>query len=268
MKVTYNWLKDFVDIKVPPQALADKLTMAGLEVVSLEESGGDFVFEIEITSNRPDWLSVSGVAREVAAITGSKLKQPKTAGFKPQAKIKAAAGGINQANIKIENKKDCPLYTGKIIRGVKVGASPEWLKKRLEAVGCRSVNNVVDITNYILFETGHPLHAFDLDKLNTQAVTVRRGRPEEKIVIIDGQEKKLDGEILVIADKEKAVAIAGVMGGKDTEVSFSTVNIFLEAAVFNPAVVRKSRQKLGLQSDSSYRFERGVNPHTAESASR
>ena len=159
MKVTYNWLKDFVDIKLSPQALAEKLTMAGLEVKSVEEKAGDFVFEIEITSNRPDWLSVVGVAREVAAITNSKLKRQN---LKPQLKIQNSKKAFE---IKIEDKKDCPLYTAKIIRDVKVAPSPKWVKERLELVGCRSVNNVVDITNYILFEAGEPLHAFDLDKL-------------------------------------------------------------------------------------------------------
>ncbi|MDP2043856.1 MAG: phenylalanine--tRNA ligase beta subunit-related protein, partial [Candidatus Omnitrophota bacterium] len=143
MKVTYNWLNDFVNIKISPQALAEKLTMAGLEVVSLEEAQGDFVFEIEITSNRPDWLSILGVAREIAAITGGKLKPAKT--LEPKTK------NLN-LKIQLEDKKDCPFYSARIIRDVKVGPSPDWLKKRLELLGCRSVNNIVDITNYYLFE--------------------------------------------------------------------------------------------------------------------
>ncbi|MDD5128063.1 MAG: phenylalanine--tRNA ligase subunit beta [Candidatus Omnitrophica bacterium] len=265
MKVTYSWLKDFIDIKISPRELADKLTIAGLEVVSLEEleksvspSGRDFVFEIEITSNRPDWLSILGVAREISAITGSKLKSAKT----PKVKFK----GLKPIEILVAESTDCPFYSAMIIRGVKVAPSPEWLKKRLEALGCRSVNNIVDITNYVLFESGQPLHAFDLDKLSQQAIYVRRGRPNESITIIDGQQKILDNEILVIADKNRAVAIAGVMGGKNTEVTEATCNILLESAVFNPIVVRRGRQKLGLQSESAYRFERGVDLENAQNA--
>ncbi|MFH0913087.1 MAG: phenylalanine--tRNA ligase subunit beta [Candidatus Omnitrophota bacterium] len=170
--------------------------------------------------------------------------------------------------MEIESKRDCPLYTARIIRDVKVGPSPAWLTKRLELIGCRSVNNVVDITNYVLFTWGEPLHAFDLNKLKGDTIIVRRAKSGEKIIAIDGEEKILDPDILVIADDQKPVALAGVMGGKDTEVTEATQNILLEAAVFNPIVVRRGRQKLGIQSDSSYRFERGVDAETVESASR
>jgi len=266
MKVTYNWLKDFVAIKITPELLAEKLTMAGLEVTSLDKKLGDFVFEIEITSNRPDWLSVVGIAREVAAITGQKLQS--------LPKIKSQALGRNPADkacglkICIEDKKDCPLYTAKIIKGVKVGPSPSWLRDRLELIGCRSVNNIVDITNYILFETGEPLHAFDLDKLSRGEIFIRRAKNNEKIVTIDGGEKTLNQNILVIADKEKPVAVAGVMGGKDTEVTEATTNILLEAAAFNQIAVRQARRSLGLQSESAYRFERGIDLEIVETASQ
>jgi len=264
MKVTYNWLRDFVEIKIPAKELADKLTMAGLEVVSLEEKGGDFIFEIEITSNRPDWLSIAGVAREVAAITGAKLKDScpllnlrKASGgsIRPKTKNQVAKGNLK---IGIEDRKDCPLYSARIIKNIKVASSPAWISKRLELVGCRSVNNVVDITNYVLFELGEPLHAFDLDKLNQEKIIVRRAKAGEKMLTIDGIENNLAQDVLVIADQDKAVAIAGVMGGKDTEVSFGTKNILLEAAVFNPVVIRRSRQSVGKTSESSYRFERGI----------
>jgi len=262
MKFTLDWLKDFVDVKIRPRQLAEKLTMAGLEVVSLEEKGGDCVFEIEITSNRPDWLSVIGIAREAAAVTGAKLKLQNCRIIKSPAAKKQAA-----FHIKVEDKKDCPLYTAKIIKGVKVGPSPDWLKKRLEAVDCRSVNNIVDITNYILFTYGHPLHAFDLDKLDADTIIIRRAKPGEKITTINEKAAALDHEILVIADKERPVAVAGVMGGKDTEVTQGTKNILLESAVFNPVVVRRGRQRLGIQSESSYRFERGTDPAVALAAS-
>jgi len=278
VRVTYNWLKDFVEIKIPAQALADKLTMAGLEVTSLEARDGDFVFEIEITSNRPDWLSVMGIAREVAAITGKKFgtrfsvlgsrKSPPIPPFS-----KGGSGGINSEyrtlSIYIENKKDCPLYTAKIIRDVKVGPSPDWLKNRLELIGCRSINSIVDITNYILFTWGEPLHAFDLDKLagNQLKIITRRAKKGEKLVTIDGVERLLDENILIIAHDEKPIAVAGIMGGKDSEVTSNTKNILLEAALFNPILIRRSRQKLGIQTDSSYRFERGIAPETVEFSS-
>ncbi len=261
MKVTYSWLKDFVNLKIAPAQLAEKLTMAGLEVVSLEEAAGDSVFEIEITSNRPDWLSVLGIAREVGAICGLKLK---TVNLK-ETKIKAK--DCLPVKILVSDKKDCPFYSGRVICDVKVGTSPAWLKERLESLGCRSINNIVDITNYILFETGHPLHAFDLEALNQKEINVRRAKTGEKIITISGEQKILDPEILVIADGNKPVAIAGIMGGKEAEVTFKTRNILLESAVFNPILVRRGKQKLGLQSESAYRFERGVDLETAKSAS-
>ncbi len=255
-----------MEIKITAQALADKLTMAGLEVTSLEEKGGDFVFEIEVTSNRPDCLSVIGIAREVAAITGKKLvTNPSVVSC--QLPVVRKRKDLIEYQIRIEDKKDCSLYTAKIIKGVKVGPSPDWLRKRLELIGCRSINNIVDITNYILFTYGEPLHAFDLDKLISGAIFVRRARNGERITTIDAEQRMLGEDILVIADKNNPVAIAGIMGGLDSEVTESTRNILLEAAVFNPVLVRRGGQKLGLHSDSAYRFERGVSFETAEFAS-
>ncbi|MBU1998220.1 MAG: phenylalanine--tRNA ligase subunit beta [Candidatus Omnitrophota bacterium] len=276
MKFTYNWLKEFVELKLTPEKLAEKLTMAGLEVKSLQAKDGDFILEIEITSNRPDWLSVVGIAREVAAITGKRLKIPKLVNG-PQSmahgsKARGKTGGLStvdyrRVSIKIEDIKDCPLYTAKIIRDVLVRPSPEWLKKRLELIGCRSINNVVDITNYIMFTYGEPLHAFDLDKLNTERIVIRRARKGEKISNIDQVERILNEDILVIADEQKPVAIAGVMGGKDTEVDERTRSILLEAAIFDPVVIRRGRRLIGMQSESSYRFERGVDFDTASGSS-
>ncbi|MFH0917937.1 MAG: phenylalanine--tRNA ligase subunit beta [Candidatus Omnitrophota bacterium] len=252
MKITYSWLKDFVDIKISPQKLAQHLTMAGLEIVSLEKIGEDFVLEIEITSNRPDWLSVLGIAREVSAICGLKLK---TANFQ-EPKIKSP--DLWPLKISVANQQDCPFYSARIISGVRVGPSPEWLKKRIESLGCRSVNNIVDITNYYLLELGQPLHAFDLDKLSSPEIKVRRAKTDEKMVTLDGATRLLGPEILVIADAHNPIAIAGIMGGKATEVTLKTRNILLESAIFNPVLVRRAKQKLGVQSESAYRFERGV----------
>ncbi len=287
MKITYNWLKDFVEIKISPKSLAEKLTMAGLEVVSLEEKAGDFVLEIEITSNRPDWLSVYGIAREVAAVTGKKFLSSQVLKF--SSKNMRTCEPENKLTIHIQDKKDCPLYTARIIRGVKVGPSPEWLRKRLELVGCRSVNNIVDITNYLLFELGEPMHAFDLDKLVLEFsssrvlglnIVVRRAIKGEELTVINGTKKLLDENILIIAAginsrtheltnsrTNKPIAIAGIMGGKETEVTLKTRNILLESAVFNPITVRRGRQALGLQSESSYRFERGIDLEIVEKAS-
>ena len=263
MKFTYNWLKEFVDIKISARELADKLTMAGIEVTALEKKNGDFVFEIEITSNRPDWLSVAGIAREVAAITNLKFKVPPAAAASRPEK-EAREKPVFQVNI--EDKKDCPFYSATIIKGLQVADSPDWLKKRLESVGCRSVNNIVDITNYAMFEWGEPLHAFDLSKLAPGEIIIRRAKTGEKILTIDQQERSLDPRVLVIADKSHPLAIAGVMGGQDSEISPSTRDIILEAAVFNPVLVRKGRQLIGLQSDSSYRFERGIDRQTLGSS--
>lgn len=260
MKFTYNWIKDYIDLKLPAEELADRLTMAGLEVVALERKGTDVVFEVEITSNRPDWLSVLGIAREIAVLTGTKIKNPVN-------KIKEKRNSGEFIKVEVENNRDCPLYTARIINDVKVGPSPQWLKERLELIGCRSVNNVVDITNYCLFELGEPLHAFDLDKISPDRIIIRRGKPGERLVAIDGALRDLDHNILVIADKQKPLALAGIMGGKESEVTYSTKNILLEAAIFNPILIRRARQAQGIQSESSYRFERGVGREAAENAS-
>jgi len=262
MKVTYNWLKDFVEIKIPPELVAEKLTMAGLEVTALTAKDKDYVFEVEVTANRADCLSVVGIARELAAVTGKKLAIATKSEGHQVTSCKA-----RPFSIQIEDKKDCPLYIARIIKDVKVGLSPEWLRKRLELIGCRSINNIVDTTNYVLFTWGEPLHAFDLDRLSSDTVIVRRAKKEEKIVIIDGQEKTLDPDTLVIADKEKPLAIAGIMGGQDTEVTGATKNILLEAAVFNPVILRRSRRALGLESEAAYRFERGIDLGVVENAS-
>jgi phenylalanyl-tRNA synthetase beta chain len=263
MKVTYNWIRDFVDVDLSPLELADKLTMAGIEVKAIEPRGKDFVFEIEITSNRPDWACVLGIAREVAALTGRKLKNPQAQADVKKAKAKGAAA----FKIEIEDKADCPLYTAKLFSQLRVGASPDWLKERLELVGCRSINNVVDITNYCLYELGEPMHAFDADTLSPGSIIIRRAKASEKLMTIDGQQRQLGPGVLVIADEKKPVALAGVMGGKDTEVTEKTRNVLLEAAIFNPVVVRRGRQALGLQTEASYRFERGIDPEIVEIAS-
>lgn len=251
MKISYNWLGEYVEINLAPDKLAEALTMAGLSVESVTSLGGDNILEIEITANRPDWLSVIGVAREVAALTGGKLKIP------PAQKNKIQPSG-RSIKIKIEDRVLCPRYTARIIRDVKVGVSPAWLKARIEAMGLRSVNNIVDVTNYCLFETGEPMHAFDLDKISSDEVTVRKALQGEKITLIEGAEKTLDKSMLVIADGKAPVAIAGIMGGRDTEVTNATRNILLEAACFDQVSIRRTAKKLSIATESSYRFERKI----------
>ncbi len=288
-----------MDIKIPAQELAKKLTIAGLEVTSLEKKNGDFVFEFEITSNRPDCLSVIGIAREAAAITGKKLKLDTGYSMLDTGKGKRASSIQHPASkleIKVESKKDCPLYTARIIKGIRVKPSPDWLKRRLELVGVRSVNNIVDITNYVLMETGQPLHAFDLNQLVSQSasqpvsqsasqpvsqsvnIIVRRAREKEDIVTIDGVKRTLDKDVLIIAaDRQtgrqadrktgRPVAIAGIMGGLDSEVKENTSAVLLEAAVFSPIITRRASRSLGLSSESSYRFERGIDSQGVDFAS-
>ncbi len=257
MRVSYNWLKNYVGIKVPAGKLAELLTMAGLAVDSIEKKSDDSVFEVEITSNRPDWLSYIGVAREVAAITGKKLKIPSIRHCEGTKAI-VSPSSQRQIVVKVEDEKLCPRYTARVIYNVKVGESPDWLKKKIEAVGLRPVNNIVDITNFCLFETGEPMHAFDLDKLSGRSIIVRKAAKDEKIKAIDGTERALDESMLVIADSDRPIAVAGVMGGANTEVGMSTKNILLEAAYFDPISVRRTSRRLALSTESSYRFERKV----------
>ncbi len=210
--------------------------------------GGDSVFDIEVTPNRPDWLSVIGIAREVAALTGHALRRPEV----------TTENTESTENVTVEAPDLCPRYTARMIRGVKIGPSPAWLKQILEKVGMRSINNVVDVTNYVLLESGHPLHAFDYRRLKGGKIVVRRARDKEVFEAIDNTRHELNGENLVIADAERVVALAGVMGGKNSEISDATVDVLLESAWFAPGSVRKTSKRTGLASESSYRFERGA----------
>ncbi len=264
MKINYNWIKELVDIKISPEKLADALSMAGLSVASFDKVGEDCVYDIEVTSNRPDWLSVRGIVHEISAVTGARLKKQVTSKNKITKEVKNS--NKQSVSITIENTKDCKFYYGNVICGVKVGPSPDWLKSKLETLGLRSINNVVDITNFCLLELGQPLHAFDIDKIAGRKIMVRRAKKGESITLIDGQKKDLGEGILVIADEKRPVAVAGVMGGAETEVGISTKNILLESACFDPVLVRRGSRALGVSSDSSYRFERGVDEVTVKTA--
>jgi phenylalanyl-tRNA synthetase beta chain len=263
MKISTNWLKDFVELAPPVTRTAERLTMAGLEVKKCEtlKTPADTVFEIEITSNRPDWLSHWGVAREIAAVENLSLKSPVV---DPDSGRTPPQGW----KIHLKDPDGCPYYTGVLIEGIAEAKTPDFIVDRLLACGTRSVNLIVDITNYVLLETGQPLHAFDADLLKGKEVQVRRAKAGEKLLMIDGSSLELKPDDLVIADSERAVALAGVMGGKDSEISGRTRNVFLESAFFNPGRVRKSSRQHQLSSDSSYRFERRVDPEAVDLGSR
>jgi len=254
MRISYNWLKEYIDIKIKPEELADNLTMAGLEVTSLAKVNNDVIFEMEITPNRPDWLSIIGIAKEVSAVLSKKINIKRSAYF-VSAKDET---GNKKTTVELYDEDLCPLYTARIIESVQIGPSPKWLRDRIESMGLRSINNVVDITNFCLFELGQPLHAFDFDKLSKNTLIVRRAKNEESIELIDGSSKTLTTDNLVIADNDKPIAVAGIMGAKNTEVTEKTKNILLESAYFNPLSVRRTSRKIGISSESSYRFERGV----------
>jgi phenylalanyl-tRNA synthetase beta chain len=215
----------------------------------------DVVMEIGITPNRPDALSHIGVARDLAAIFNRELKMPAV-------ELNESDVDVNtQASVEIVDTVNCPRYSAKVVKGVQVKESPEWMKKRLKAVGLRPISNIVDITNYIMFEFGQPMHAFDLDKVGGSKIIVRKAGADNKFVTLDSKERVINPDSLMICDGNKPVAVAGVMGGENSEISNSTANILIESAYFNPSSVRKTSKQLGLSTDSSYRFERGTDPN-------
>ena len=262
MKISIEWLSQYVEINESAEDVADILSELGFPLEGVEEVDGDKVIDIEVTSNRGDCLSYIGVAREIAAVTGRELKMPE---------VKLAESDLNAdelVDVSVLDDENCARYTARVISDVKIGQSPEWMVKRLESVGIRSVNNVVDATNYAMLETGQPPHAFDFDKLAGGKIVVRRGIKGERVVSIDETKCKLDEGMLVIADENRPIAIAGVMGGLDTEISESTTRILLEDAQFAPVCVRTTGRKLGLSSESSFRFERFVDTERIDWASQ
>jgi phenylalanyl-tRNA synthetase beta chain len=253
MLIPIPWLRDYVSFDLDVAALAERLTMAGLEVEEIHETADGTVLDIYVTPNRGDCLSLVGVAREVAAITGGTWRGPE---FRLRADGPAEPG----LTVTIEDPDLCPRYAARVIRGVKVGESPAWLQGRLRAAGLRPISGVVDVTNYVMLELGQPLHAFDLSTLREGRIGVRRARPNETITTIDGTAVMLEPDMLVIADAGRPVAIAGVMGGLETEVTASTTDLLLESAHFSPASVRRTARRIPLSTPASYRFERSVDP--------
>jgi len=250
----------------------------------LGRSSGDVVFDLEVTPNRPDLNSVIGIAREIAAITGNPLKLPSvSAGGAPRRPNSTENSGLRGTqpsenvgelvSVRLEDSENCPRYTARVIKGVKVGPSPDWLKSTLEKVGIRSISNVVDVTNYVMLEIGQPLHAFDYHLIAKSAdgrptIVVRRATAGEKFKTLDNQERTLTNEMLLIADEQKGIALAGVMGGANTEINNSTVDVLIESAYFHPTNIRRTSKQLGLRSESSYRFERGADVNICDWASQ
>jgi phenylalanyl-tRNA synthetase beta chain len=258
MRVPCEWLRELVETAATPDEIAGRLTMLGLEVEGSESVEGDVVFEVNVTPNRPDCLSMIGIARELSAAFGVPLKIPQHA-----INEKLSASGFS---VEILNPGLCRRYTGRVIKGVRISASPQQMKERLEKCGLRSVNNVVDVTNYVLLEFGHPLHAFDADRIEGRKIVVDTAGGDGKIVTLDGVERALPEDALLIRDSRRPIAIAGIMGGSGTDVSEKTENIFLESAYFEPFSVRRTSKRLNLVSESSYRFERGTDIEFMESA--
>ena len=252
MKISFQWLRNFLDLTEEPAAAGDRLTMVGLAIDGVETVGDDTILALDITANRGDCLSHLGVARELGAIYDVDIGRPETH------LDEGSASAEESCTISIADAELCHRYCGRFISGVTIGPSPDWLVERLEAVGIRSINNVADITNYVLMELGHPLHAFDADTLEGSAIVVRRAVSGETLRTLDGQERKLDTSMLVIADAERPVALAGIMGGFETEISEKTANVLLESAWFDPISVRKTGRRINLGTEASYRFERGA----------
>ena len=265
MKIVYDWLKDFVEVKATPDELASRLALTGTNIGGIEKGAHGAVIDAEVSSNRPDCLGHYGIAREVGAVFQVPLKP-----VSPKPLESTAAKASDAVRVEIQTPDLCGRFTARVIRGVKIQPSPEWLKDRLEASGVASINNVVDVSNYVMLELGHALHAFDYDKVRDHRIVVRRAKPAEKIRTLDGIERTLDPGICMICDGDgsRAVGIGGIMGGAETEISWSTKNVLVECAWFEPVVVRRATRFLKLHTEASTRFGRGADREMAELASR
>src|SRR5258707_1741323 len=272
MKIVYNWLKDFVDVTATPQELGSRLALSGTNIGGVENGPHGAVIEAEVSSNRPDCLGRYGIAREVAAIYKLPLKQVSPKPVESEAKTSDAV------KVEIQSPELCGRFTARVIRNVGIQPSPKWLKDRLEASGVASISNVVDISNYVMLELGHPLHTFDYDKVRDHKIVVRRAKPgdaagkaaPEKMRTLDGIERQFDSNLCIISDGDgsRAIGIGGIMGGVETEISFSTKNVLIECAWFEPVAIRRAARFLKLHTEASTRFGRGADPEMAELASR
>ena len=252
MKLSYKWLGELAPLTLHAKELAERLTMAGFAVESIERVGDDHILDVDLTSNRPDALSHYGLAREAALICGTEARRPEATFTESGEKIE------DVTSVELRDADLCPRFTARVVRGVHVGPSPRWLVDRLESIGQRSVNNIADITNLVMYEMGQPTHAFDLNLLDGKRIVVRRARAGEQIQTLDGFARELAPEMLVIADASRAVAVAGVMGGEETEINERTTDVLIESAYFNPMSIRHTARALGLDTEASYRFSRGA----------
>ncbi len=262
MLVSWDWLSDYVDLTMTPDEAALRLAMSGLNHEQTKAVGDDWAIDLEVTSNRPDCLGHIGVARELAVLWETPLRMP-------AAQPSALAGPVDKMiKVRIDCPDLCPRYTARVIKGVRVGPSPDWMRARLATIGVQSINNVVDATNYVMMEFGQPLHAFDLAQLHGPEIIVREARNGEEFAAIDHRSYPLQPGMCVIADRDRSVALGGVMGGVDSEVSDVTTEVLIEAAAFQPLSIRTTARHLKLHSPSSYRFERGVDWESIDAASR
>ncbi|HEU5117814.1 MAG TPA: phenylalanine--tRNA ligase beta subunit-related protein, partial [Isosphaeraceae bacterium] len=250
MIVSWNWLAEYVYLDRNVETLAERLALTGLNHESTEDVNGDLAIDLEVTSNRSDCLSHLGVAREISVVFGSPFQEPD-----PQPPT-SGAGVESLTSVSVDSPDLCSHFTARVVSDARIGPSPWWMSRRLETLGVARISNVVDVTNYVMFECGQPLHAYDLDKLEGRRLVVRRARPGESLRAINGKTYELTPDMLVIADSRKPVGLAGVMGGLETEIGPDTRNILIEAARFDSMSVRKTARALGLHSPSSYRFER------------
>ncbi len=261
MKILLSWLKEFVALDAEPRQIAHDLTMLGFAVDALTHEQGETIFELDITTNRPDALNHYGIARELAARYGVSLK-PAFGAPQPPAPLHdtkpRARGSRKDGVVEIKATDLCPRYSARILRDVTVKPSQDWLRQRLELCGLRAINNIADATNYVLLAYGHPLHAFDLDRLQGGRIIVRNARDGEKLKTLDGIERVLTPPDLVIADAKNAVALAGIMGGESSEITSTTRNVLIEAAWFDPSTIRRTAKALGMRTEASHRFERGA----------
>ncbi|MGB8951841.1 MAG: phenylalanine--tRNA ligase subunit beta [Candidatus Aminicenantales bacterium] len=260
MKISLNWIRDYVDVDLPLQQLLEKLTMIGLVPEGWEEKDGDIVLDISTYANRPDTLGHIGIARELAAALSRSLLE------KSWSLTELPTRTSEIVDIQVLDEDLCPRYCGLVVKGIQIGPSPDWLRKRIEALGLKPISNIVDVTNYVLYATAQPIHSFDLAKVTGQRIIVRRAKKNETLRTLEGEDVTLSPDMLVIADENKPVALAGIIGGEWSGISDTTQDVFIESAYFDPVSIRRTSKSLGIQTDASYRFERGADIMVAPQA--
>ena len=252
MRISIAWIKEYLETDVPASEIINALNRIGLMVENREERDDDIILDVETYANRPDTLGHLGMAREVAAALGLRLKA------RDWPLLETPVNTAEVVDVQVQDGTLCPRYCGLVVKGVKVGPSPVWLRQKIEAMGLNSINNVVDVTNYVIFATSQPIHAFDLEKIAGCRIIIRRARKGERLLCLDGTDLELLPEMLVIADEAKPEALAGIIGGQESAVTEETKDVFIESACFDPVSIRQTRKAAGLQTDASYRFERGA----------